>query len=637
MLVPPHDAPLCKQSKYIFDCCFYRVQISENLEAFICVFAFYFFLRARKGDFDNLIAQEMAGNNRQTDENTNRSDNNADRNIMLNSDTNDSLDTYNIDVIDVEDIETTHKVGVRKHKGKLEGKRTEQRFDNLLETDDGDDELALAIRNSKQDTRSMHRSDTVQAGPSSLSDSIYNKVRGDRNSRSAGMTEDLDRSNANYLSDRELERDLAIAIENSKRDTGHDTSVETGYSSISDEDNTPMPLMQYHCSLSKSVTCTAQSPKKKDINTTGYRPKINRTKDCTAKSPSVSDSINTGYACAGQRNLTHLIESKITEYNNNLYSEQSNSGKLPKHKDQTSWLSSLNSERNFETDLDNKRTIRKHKSPLSDLDGSTLSSTRSQHLSAGINPKRIGNKKENVPVKKKKVFAFNPDEKFLERNVISKDFGVNNENNARKSKQGVSDLASSGFLEENFENCNSDEDLFDNEISCDINSPNTRSIKKLEDCNSSGFEQDSSSDSLPDLLIVSPERNTDFHETNTHLKATKQLKSGSEKSRDIRNSRDTGKSSSKHSEITLIDSDDEVDSVIEDKPNVKRTGNRYQIVTDEDLEEKIDMILCVLPQLDREKCFWLLHRFLVKTDQCIEHVLKEESKQTQGVVIDLDD
>ena len=622
-MVPPAN-----RVNTFFYCYFILYKLQKIWKHSLVFFAFYFFHRARKGDFDNLIAQEMAGNNRQTDENTSRSNKNA-------SDTSINLNTHTIDVIDDDDdIETACKVGVKKHKGKLEGIRTEQRFDNLLETDD-DAELALAMRNS---TKSRHRSDTVQTGPSSLSDSIYNKVRGDRNSRSAGMTEDLDRSNGNYLSDRELERDLAIAIENSKRDTGHDTSVETGYSSISDEDNTPMPLMQYHCSLSKSVTCTAQSPKKRDINTTGYRPKINRTKDYTAKSPSVSDSINTGYACAGQRNLTHLVESKITEYNNNSYSEKSNSGKLPKHKDQTSWLSSLNSERNSETDLDNKRTIRKHRSPFSDLDGSTLSSTSSQHLSAAINSKRIGNKKEKVPVKKKKVFAFNPDEKFLERNVISKDFGVNNENNATKSKQGVSDLASSGCLEKNFENCNSDEDLFDNEISCDINSPNTRSIKKLEDCNSSGFEQDSSSDSLPDLLIVSPERNTDLHEKNTHLKATKQLKSGSEKSRDIRNSRDTGKSSSKHSEITLIDSDDEIDSIVtEDKHNVKRTENRYQIVTDEDLEEKIDMILCVLPQLDREKCFWLLHRFLGKTDQCIEHVLKEESKQTQGVVIDLDD
>ena len=594
-------------------------RFSQN-EAHFCLLI----CRARKGDFDNLIAQEIAGDNRQTDDNANSSRNNADGNILLGTDVSDSLETQPITVIndDDDEVESAQKVEVSKNKENLKGKRKVRTGDKFLDADT-EDELALAIRKSKQDIRSRHSSDIVKAGPSSSPDSIYDKVRGYRNSSSLEKEPDLDKSELDNLLDRDLDKELAIAIENSKRDTRHDTSVETGYNSISDsDDTTPMPLMQYHCSLSTSVTCTAQSPKKKDINSNVYRPKINRTKEYNVKSPLISASIATGLGCAGQRNLAHLNEIKISKdfkKDPRSYSKQSNilAGKLPdEHMEYTPWLSSFNPGNNSLTDLDNKRTGRKHKSPF-------------------IDASRVENQIERVSktiIKKKKVFSFNPDDRFLERNVLNlKDSNVNDKSNHTKSKGSVSDVASKSCVTISSESYNSDEDIFDNDVGhSNINTSNTRSNKSLEDVNSSGFRLDSSSDSLPDLMVVSSDNNTDaslqrYTEKNTDLKP-RQLKAVFEKSR------------SKSSEITVSHSDDDIDScVIEDKVNVRRTKKCYQIVTDEDIEEKIDMILCVLPQLDREKCFWLLHRFLGKVDQCIEHVLQEENKLTQGGVIDLDD
>ena len=593
-------------------------RFSQN-EAHFCILI----CRARKGDFDNLIAQEIAADNRQTDDNANSSRNNVDGS----TDTSVSLERHAVTVIDVDDeVESAQKVEVSKNKENLKGKRKVRPGDKFLDADT-EDELALAIRKSKQDIRSRHSSDIVKAGPSSSPDSIYDKVRGYRNSSSLEKEPDLDRSELDNLLDRDLDKELAIAIENSKRDTRHDTSVETGYNSISDsDDSTPMPLMQYHCSLSTSVTCTAQSPKKKDINSNVYRPKINRTKEYNVKLPSISASIATGLGCAGQRNLAHLNEIKISkDFNKDprSYSKQSNilAGKLPdEHMEYTPWLSSLNPGNNSLTDLDNRKLEvkrgRKHKSPF-------------------IDASRVENQIERVSktiVKKKKVFSFNPDDRFLERNVVNlKDSNVNDKSNHTKSKGSVSDVASKSCVTVSSESYNSDEDIFDKDVChSNINTSNTRSNKSLEDVNSSGFELDSSSDSLPDLMVVSSDNNTDasvrrYSEINTDLKP-RQLKAVSEKSL------------SKSSKITVSDSDDDIDScVIEDKVNVRRTKNSYQIVTDEDIEEKIDMILCVLPQLDREKCFWLLHRFLGKVDQCIEHVLQEENKLTQGGVIDLDD
>ena len=550
---------------------------------------------------------------------------------MLKTDASDSLEKIPITLIEDDEIRSVEKLVGRKGAENLKCKTTSDKF-LKADVETYEDELALAIEKSKKDIRSRYSSGIVNASPST-SDSIYNKVRGNVDSSLLQKDSNLDRSETDVLMDREL----AIAIENSKRDTKHDSSIETGYNSISDTDEaTSLPLMQYHCSLSKSVTCTVKSPKKKDINSNVYRPKINRTKEYNAQSSSKSDLTSIGAASANKTNLTLVNETeKFKEPNkgSKSYSEESNlsTSKLPENTEHALWVSSHNSGSSSRSDL-TERTGRKHKSPFIDLDCN--SSPTNEHIHVNTREKETDKVPNTIKKKRQKIFQFNSDSRFVERNVINlQDSNVNDRNHSTKSKGTVSSSTSNSCFIKSSQGlrCDSDEDIFDNDNDdSDIiyTCSNFTSNKRQEqDCNSSGFEPDSSSDSLPDLMLISSKANTDVsakrcNEKNMVLKP-----------------RQSERSQSKYTTVSISDSeDDSAVGMVKEKVNVKTTRrSSYQIVSDDDIEEKIYTILGVLPQLDREKCFWLLHRFLGKVDRCIEHVLHEENKLTHGDVIDLDD
>ena len=521
------------------------------------------------------------------------------------------------------------------------------------------------------------------------------------------------------LSDSDLDEDLALAIEKSKTDTRFN-----GYNERTD--NADLPLMQYHCSLTKSVTCTTQSPKKKN-NTDGYRPKINRTKKYNPYAYTkpeltvASDNINKDgrdtcepealsgfnserqnmYSGSSLQNVSSDVASRLlTSDLHNFKSKTS----LTKNVLDSTFGTSNNSfdsgfrektDRltrvpflgvNYNTSPNRRKGNRTVNSQNVDLDYSVHTGEQ-DYLKSGSKDMCLN---KTVRKKKKTDFHLSPKKDCVERNLIgsqgvesSKDL---NENPCSRSKRRLKKTTSSNsnvsFSSKSPERTservtvgyNSDEDIFEDQNNeChDTLEIMSASVRPAADTSLLLSESDRSSlDSLPDLESVCSRKrkatknnfDKDSHKTNP---ASKQILKRSFRTISA-NSEQSSKSSpvleecaqhansSDSSEplltVSFSESDDDNKEDDSDalhwttnpnnkaRTNCKQTRHKsdsYKIVNDNNIEEKIDMIVAVLPQLDREKCFWLLHRFLGRVERCIEHVLQEENKLSHGDVISID-
>ena len=583
---------------------------------------------------------------------------------------------------------------------------------SFVVVDSDDDDLAIAIEKSKSDANLEFKTGNQVFGQPSVN----------RNCNHHGKVLET-----NIRSDSDIDEDLALAIEKSKTDTRFN-----GYSERIN--NGDQPLMQYHCSLTKSVTCTTQSPKKKN-NTDGYRPKINRTKKynpyaCTKLELTVAgDDINK----AGRDTYEPEVLSGLNSERRNMYSGSSlqNVSSDVASRLLTSDLHNFKSKTAVAKDVKTSLATDVLDSTFGTCDNSFDSGyhektdrlTRVPFLGVNYNTspnRRKGNKTVNsqnidldysvhtgeqdylkpgtkdmglnktVRKKKKTDFHLSPKKDYVERNLVGS-LGVEsnkdlNENPCSRSKRPLKKTTSSNsnvsFSSKSPERTseqvtvgyNSDEDIFEDQ--------NNECRDNLEIMSASGrpaadtslllSESDRSSlDSLPDLESVCSRKrkattnnfDKDSHKTNP---ASKQLLK-----RSFRNISANSEQSSKSSPVleecaqhahssdsseplltvSFSESDDDNKEGDSDalhwttnpnnkaRTNCKQTRHKsdsYKIVNDNNIEEKIDMIVAVLPQLDREKCFWLLHRFLGRVERCIEHVLQEENKLSHGDVISID-
>ena len=514
-----------------------------------------------------------------------------------------------------------------------------------------------------------------------------------------------------YQSDSDVDEELAQAIENSKTDTR--------YCEIDDRlQDSSLPLMQYHCSLTKSVTCSTKSPQKKNVNANEYRPKINRNvRSDLSKTPERHKSVD--YLNKDKDSLTslpgktgNLPEKGMQRTTESLqsmttYSRLHNLTRLAK--EALCKADTLNSNRDIPY-LDVNYNISSNRIDANSNNTSMLFKTSQSVLQDNQNNTNPGCDK-HIPVRKnhninlnliqdksnieqhvmdkiehsnrkkrRMNLNINPDVSNIERNVINVDTNRNmvkskiSEHTARPTNFVSIDIKSpKNDATDTAVNYNSDEDLFD-ESPALAYTRKSRELDKSKVNNEKQFEAEiesdrSSLDSLPEIeflprgeenfssplgrnsisrnLIVESSRisPTSFPDVSVNLAIhasdsrknnnSKYLSGHKEESYDLsiiqQNQRYVN--ANEITQSTMVDK-------VREGPRTKQTkrkNNNYTIANDNDIHEKIDQIITILPQLDRERCFWLLHKFLGNVESCIEHVLLEENQLNPGEVINLDD
>ena len=632
-----------------------------------------YFFRASKGDFDEIIVQDMSKDNSST-------------NIEHSSD-------------------------------QLNNLKGEKSRTSTMLLDSEDDELQQVLQKSAKETKNEFKIDKQETR---LNDTDLTKEEKGFNNNP--ITLRMDKTQLSFVhseyngvtleqSDSDIDEDLAKAIENSKTDTR--------YCEIDDRlQDSSLPLMQYHCSLTKSVTCSTKSPQKKNVNANEYRPKINRNvRSDLSKTPERHKSVDylnkdiysltsipgkTGdYPEKGMQRATESLQSMTT------YSRLHNLSK--KAKEALCKAETLNSNRAIPY-LDVNYNISSNSIDANGNNTSMLFKTRQSDLQDDQNNTNPGcdkyipvrkNYKTNLNLiqdksnveqhvmdkiehsnrkKRRMNLNINPDGSNIERNVINVDTNRNmvkskiSEHTARSRNLVSIDMKSpKEDATDTADNYNSDEDLFD-ESPALAYTRKSRELDKSKVYNEKQFEAEiesdrSSLDSLPEIeflprgeekfssplgrssisrnqiaesSVISP---TSFPDVSVNLAIhasdsrknnnSKYLTGPKEESYDL---------SIIHQNQRYVNADEITQSTTVDNvpkgprtKQTKRKNNNYAIANDNDIHEKIDQIITVLPQLDRERCFWLLHKFLGNVESCIEHVLLEENQSNPGEVINLDD
>ena len=513
-----------------------------------------------------------------------------------------------------------------------------------------------------------------------------------------------------HKSDSDIDEDLAQAIENSKTDTR--------YCETDDRlQDSSMPLMQYHCSLTKSVTCSTKSPQKKNVNANEYRPKINRNnRSDLSKTPErhktvdyLNKDINSLTSIPGKTgNLPEKGMQRTTESLQSMttYSRLHNLSRQAKealcktdtlNSDRTIPYPDVNyniSSNRIDANSNNTSMFKTSQSILQDDQNNTnpgydkcipVKKNHKTNLNLIQDKSNIEqhvmDKIEHSNWKKRRMrLNINPDESNIERNVINVDTNRNivksriSEHTARPTNFGSIDIElPKNDATDTVAIYNSDEDLF-NESPALAYTRKSRELDKSEVNNEKQFEAEiesdpSSLDSLPEIEFLprgeekfssplvrnSISRNlieessrispTSFPDVSVNLaihasdsrknNSSKYLSGPKEESYDL---------SIIHQNQRYVNANEITQSTMVDRlhegprtKQTKRKNNNYSIANDNDIHEKIDQIITVLPQLDRERCFWLLHKFLGNVERCIEHILLEENQSNPGEVINLDD
>ena len=595
-------------------------------------------------------------------------------------------------------------------------KGDKSRMSTIL-VDSEDDELQQVLQKSAEETKNKFKIDKQETRIIDIDltkeekgfNNIPITLRMDK-TRSSFVPSEYNRDTL-YQSDSDIDEDLAQAIENSKTDTRYCQNDDRLQDSS-------MPLMQYHCSLTKSVTCSTKSPQKKHVNANEYRPKINRNvRSDLSKTPEPHKSVDylnkdinsltslpgkTGNLSEkGMRRTSESLQSMTTYSRLHNLSRQAREALCK--------TNTLNSDRTIPY-LDVNYNISSNKIDANSNNTSMLFKTSQSVLQDDQNNTNPGcdkyipvrknhkinlnliqdksnieqhvmNKIEHSNRKKRRMrLNINPDGLNIETNVINIDTNRNmskskiSEHTARPTNFGGIDIKSiKNDATDTAVNYNSDEDLFDESpaLSCTRKS---RELDKSKVYNEKQFEAEiesdrSSLDSLPEIeflprgeeIFSSPlgrnsiSRNliaesirispTPFPDVSVNLAIhasdsrknnnSKYLSGPKEESYDL---------SIIHQNQCYVNANEITQSTTVDNlfegPRTKQTkhkANNYTIANDNDIHEKIDQIITVLPQLDRERCFWLLHKFLGNVESCIEHVLLEENQSNPGEVINLDD
>ena len=582
--------------------------------------------------------------------------------------------------------------------------------------DSEDDELQQVLQKSAEETKNKFRIDKLETRI--IDTDLTKEEKGFNNNP---ITLRMDKTRLSFVhsecnrdtldqSDSDNDEELAQAIENSKTDTR--------YCEIDDRlQDSSMPLMQYHCSLTKSVTCSTKSPQKKNVNLNEYRPKINRNiRSDLSKTPErhksvdyLNKNINSLISFPGktgnlpEKGMQRTTESlqSMTTYSrlhnlsrqarealcktNTLNSDRTipyldvnynvSSNRIDANSNNTSMLFKTSQsvlqddQNNINPGCDKYIPVRKnHKTNLNLIQDK---SNIEQHVMDII---------EHSNRKKRRMrLNINPDGSNIETNVINVDTNRNmvrskiSEHTARPTNFVSIDIESpKNDATDKAVNYNSDEDLFD-ESPALAYTRKSRELDKSKVYNEQQFEAEiesdrSSLDSLPEIeflprgeekfssplgrnsisrnLIAESSRisstpfpdvsvNLAIHALDSRKNNSKYLSGPKEESYDLsiihQNQRYKNANEITHS--TTVDN-------LREGPRTKQTkrkNNNYAIANDNDIHEKIDQIITVLPQLDRERCFWLLHKFLGNVESCIEHVLLEENQSNPGEVINLDD
>ena len=597
-------------------------------------------------------------------------------------------------------VENKHEVLDEK-----KSRRDNDTFVTLSVDSDNDDELAVVLQKSALETEPTFSSDKQNRERLCAQSSRFEK----------GIDTGVDKT------DSDIDEELALAIERSKTDTT--------YNQFNDRlQDASVPLMQYHCSLSNSVTCTMQSPKKKDINVNAYRPKINRNTNHDPYSSSKLElNSRTDYLNNNCKLLSEATQQHRSRSDWDRESTATSSAEIRLHdlSRQTNKLSY--SDVHISNSISDLGRIDKFsRIPFIDVDYNTSENKRDKLNHSGSTKQTVStnwsvyrgeqncisletNKRDSLRKKKKMNFHLTPDKSNIEHNVMhaavcsvkkkrkinhhlmpdecdiervniekekdkmnistveNRSHSHSNEVDAKSVCKGaVSGVYNLTDLEFTNSDYNSDEDLFaDNQTSLYLSNIN-RLHKASEVGNigrAKGFQLEvdsdrSSLDSLPDIVHTGKKDTSDkIHVVSITNSSLKEFSDQSEINAfpDIsmnlrihaacsRKSMQKGSFSesedglSEKGNSSYMSHQDHKERVLSGPrtKQTKRKVNKYDMKNDECIQEKIDMIIAVLPQLDREKCFWLLHRFLGSVERCIEHVLLEENNLSHGDIINLD-
>ena len=630
-----------------------------------------YFFRASKGDFDEIIVQDMT------------KDNSSKTHIEHSSEKLNNLkgdkSRMSTMLVDLDELQQVLQKSAKETKNEFKIDKQETRIidTDLTKEEKGFNNNPITLRMDKTRSSFVH--------------SEYNR-------------------DILYQSDSDIDEDLAKAIENSKTDTR--------YCEIDDRlQDSSMPLMQYHCSLTKSVTCSTKSPQKKNVNANEYRPKINRNvRSEISKTPErhksvdyLNKDINSLTSFPGKTgNLPEKGLQRTTECLQSMttYSRLHNLSK--KAKEALCKTNTLNSDRTIpyldvncnisSNRIDANSSItsmfKTSQSVLQDDQNNTNSGCDKyipvrKHHKTNLNliqdksniEQHVMDKIEHSNRKKRRMsLNINPDGSNIETNVINVDTNRNmvkskiSEHTARPTNFVNIDIKSpKNDATDTAVNYDSDEDLFD-ESPALAYTRKSRELDKGKVYNEKQFEAEiesdrSSLDSLPEIEFLprgeenfssplgrnSISRNviaessrispTSFPDVSVNLAIhasdsrknnnSKHLSGPKEESYDL---------SIIHQNQGYVNANEVTQSTTVDNlregprtKQTKRKNNNYAIANDNDIHEKIDQIITVLPQLDRERCFWLLHKFLGNVESCIEHVLLEENQSNPDEVINLDD